>query len=233
MKSLPYILAAALLLAGCKSKTEETQQIDTIVSQQIVKGDLLFVGLPMNYLEDDMSSAIATATGDGDTNFIHTAIFDVDEQGKIWIIDATIKHGVDRYPLDTFLVDFTLPDGSYPYFQVMRLKDNSRAAQYVSNALRFVGEEYDASFLPDNGKHYCTELVYDAYVDDTVHRFAASPMNFKNKEGEFPSYWEKLFGAINSPIPQGLPGTNPQEMRQDSNLERVEVDITNVLNPIE
>ena len=233
MKSLPYILVAALLLVGCKSKIKEVQQVDTIVSQQIEKGDLLFVGLPMNYLEDDMSSAIAAATGNDDTNFIHTAIFDVDAQGKIWIIDATIKHGVDRYPLDTFLVDFTLSDGSYPYFQVMRLKDNSRAAQYVANAMRYVGEEYDVSFLPDNGRHYCTELIYDAYIDDTVHRFVMGPMDFKNRAGEFPAYWVKRFGYTETPIPQGLPGTTPQEMRKDSNLERVEVDITNVLDPIE
>lgn len=42
---------------------------------------------------------------------------------SVWIIDATIAHGVDRHPLDTFLRVFTLKDGSYPEFIVKRVKD--------------------------------------------------------------------------------------------------------------
>lgn len=224
MKILPYLLVVTLLFCGCKGMAT----IPTAM-QHIETGDLLFVGIPMNYHSGDDAPSVC----DGDTNFIHTAILDVDSRGKIWIIDATFKRGVARYPLDTFLVDFTLSGGGYPFFEVMRLRDNGHAAQYVANAMRYVGEEYDVSFLPDNGRHYCTELIYDAYIDDTVHRFVMGPMDFKNRAGVFPAYWVKRFGYTHTPIPQGLPGTTPQEMRKDSNLERVEVDITNVLDPIE
>ena len=117
-------------------------------------GDLLFVGLPYDFTigdSTDMSSAITAATGDEEgVNYIHVAILEVDDNDSIWVIDATLKHGVDRYPFSTFLSDFTLDDGSYPQLDVMRLKDNRKAADYVENAKTYCGRAYDIYFLPDN-----------------------------------------------------------------------------------
>lgn len=218
MRNIASFLTFSLfLLCGCASNTG---------TDGIQNGDLLFVGLPFDYGDENIAGAIADATGSGDTNYIHTAILEVDREGEIWIIDATIKHGVDRHPLDTFLVDFTLPDGSLPKLDVMRLADNSNADEYVENSKKFLGEEYDKWFLAGNGKHYCTELVYDSYVHDGVHVFETVPMNFKNNQGDFPSYWVKLFAAIEAPIPQDEPGTNPQQMRYSPVLEQVNVVIS-------
>ena len=79
-------------------------------------GDLIFVGNPQDQPldEDSIDSAISAATGSGSINRTHTAIVEVDSDGHVWIIDATPKRGVDRHPLDTFLMDFRLKDGSYP-----------------------------------------------------------------------------------------------------------------------
>lgn len=209
------IAAIGIIASACENKSDCIQN-----------GDLLFVGLPMDYSIGGMASAIADATGSGETNYIHTAILEVDGEGAVWIIDATIKHGVDRHPLDTFLVDFTLNDGTLPRLDVMRLKDNSRAGEYVQNAKKFLGEEYDKWFMEGNGMHYCTELVYDSYVHDGEHVFETVPMNFKNAEGEFPKYWVELFSLIDAPIPQDEPGTNPQQMRFSPALEEVNVVIS-------
>ena len=179
----------------------------------IETGDLLFVGIPMDYMDNSMSQAIAEATAAGDTiNYIHTAILEVDKEGMVWVVDATLAYGVDRHPLDTLLTQFTLHrDGAVATFDVMRLVDDRNALRYVDQAKAYLGEPYDQSFLPENGKHYCTELVYDAYVDaDGTHRFEEVPMNFMNKEGEMPAYWTWLFGQLGEPVPQGVRGTNPQ-----------------------
>ena len=184
-------------------------------------GDLVFVGIPADYsLDDDsMDSAISESTGGKEgLNLIHVAIAEVSE-GRTWIIDATLKHGVDRHPLDTFLTDFTLKDGSYPVFQVMRLKDDSVARSAVERAKTFVGTPYDVAFQPDNGALYCTELVQVSYLTPGGERiFPSAPMNFKNAEGEFPVYWTQLFNLIGQPIPQDVPGTNPQAMSLDPHL---------------
>ena len=197
--------------------------------EQLRSGDLVFVGIPADYSLDStsMSSGIAAATGkEGQLNYIHTAIAEV-EGGQVWIIDATLAHGVDRHPLDTFLTDFTLKDGSYPVFEVMRLKDGPR--DLVENAKRHIGEQYDSHFLPDNGASYCTELVRDSYLDkEGKPILPANPMNFKGPDGEFPVYWVQLFGILGSPIPQDIPGTNPQDMHASPLLKKVDVDITSL-----
>ena len=192
----------------------------------VQNGDLLFVGLPVNYTIGDttgMSSAIAAATGDEDSlNYIHVAIIEVDGHDSIWIIDATLKHGVDRYPFSTFLADFTLDDGSYPQLDVMRLKDNRHAADYVEQAKKFCGQPYDICFLPDNGALYCSELVRNAYRNaDGTYLFGEEPMNFKSADGTFPPYWVYLFDSIGQPIPQDVPGTNPNGMSKEPCLTKV------------
>lgn len=194
-------------------------------AQTLRTGDLVFVGIPADYSLDEgsMSEAISSSTGEeGALNIIHVAIAEVDEEGR-WIIDATIKHGVDRHPLDTFLRDFTLKDGSYPEFIVMRLKDASKAEEFVKNSKKYLGLPYDVWFMENNDAMYCSELVRDSYrTEDGEYLFDANPMNFKNEEGEFPLYWQQLFAMIESEIPQDKPGTNPQHMSESAVLERVE-----------
>lgn len=210
-----FILLFAILLTAACTPAETLQT-----------GDLIFVGLPADYAQDrdSMESAITSATG-GTTglNLIHTAIVEM-EGDRVWIIDATIKHGVDRHPLDTFLRDFTLRDGSLPVFEVMRLRDNSRAAEYVQNAKQYLGLPYDVYFLPDNGAMYCTELVYESYrTPDGPHHFHIAPMNFKDAGGEMPAYWTRLFARLGQEVPQGVPGTNPKAMARESILRPVDI----------
>ncbi len=150
-----------------------------------------------------MSSAISDATGSGSINLIHVAILEVGKD-TTWIIDATIKHGVDRHPLDTFLKDFTLKDGSMPVFIVKRLKDSRMAEQFVENAKRYLGRPYDVWFSPDNEAMYCSELVRDSY---------------RTPDGGY------LFDTQS--IPQDEPGTNPQDMSQASVLITVPVCLPN------
>lgn len=212
------LLSAGCLLALATACAPEAESLKT--------GDLVFVGIPADYTldPDSMDSAIADATGsDAGLNLIHTAILDLTD-GEPWIIDATIRRGVDRHPLDTFLRDFTLRDGSLPVFEIKRLRDDARAEEFVSNARQYLGLPYDSAFLPDNDAFYCTELVYCSYLDpDGNPLFRSEPMNFKNAEGEFPLYWKQLFDRLGQDIPQGVPGTNPQGMAAETILRSVDV----------
>lgn len=214
MKKIVLIAAALLALAACNRKP-----------QALRNGDLIFVGIPADYSleEDSMSDAIGAATSPGDLNIIHTAIANVDADG-VWIIDATIKHGVDRHPLDTFLTDFTLKDGSLPQFIVMRLKDTTGVSASVERAKSFTGLKYNFSFTPCDTALYCTELVRDSYLTPSGdYIFSEAPMNFKAPDGTMPVYWEQLFNILGIPVPQGVPGTNPKAMSGESCLETVNV----------
>ncbi len=218
MKRIFLFLLLASMAGACSVKEASFPQT----------GDLVFIGLPMDYKADTTSiaSGIVAATGDSTLNYIHTAILEVDPD-TVWIIDATIRHGVDRHPLDTMFKDFTLEDGSLPAFRIMRLKDNAAAEEWVENACRYLGRPYDMYFLPDNEALYCTELVQNAYLDASGKGiFPSEPMNFKGPDGTFPPYWTWLFGILGREIPQGEPGTNPQRMAADPNLVPVDFDLT-------
>ena len=219
MKSLP-LLAAALLLLACKGPQT------TPGPSELRTGDLIFVGIPADYRSDGMADAIADATGGADTlRLIHVAIVEMDSLGCPWVIDATLAYGVDRHPLDTMLAQFALRDGHAATYIVKRLeRPQAELDAFVANARRFCGEEYDRSFLPDNGRHYCSELVRDAYrTEDGSYLFAEYPMNWKDADGEFPAYWVRLFGQLGEPIPQDVPGTNPQAMAADPLLHEVKI----------
>ena len=190
-------------------------------------GDLIFVGIPLDYAAeapaDSMDTAIAASTGvAGGLNLIHVAIAEV-KADSVWIIDATLRHGVDRHPLDTFLTDFTLKDGSLPVFIVKRAEGVDPEAA-VGKAKTFCGPPYDLYFLPDNGAMYCSELVRESFLDAAGRPvFDNEPMNFRAADGSMPPYWEWLFGRLGTPVPQGLPGTNPQGMSASPVLKEVPV----------
>ena len=38
-------------------------------------------------------------------------------------------------------------------------------------------------------------------------------------------YWKESFEKMGVPVPQGVPGTNPQDMHSSDRLEKVDVDI--------
>ena len=224
MNKLGYIvatLAALFAINSCNRKAVE----DTLMT-----GDLVFVGIPRDYSieEGSIDEAISSATGTSEElNLIHVSIAEVSADST-WIIDATIKHGVDRHPLDTFLTDFTLKDGSFPVFIIKRLNDPSKAEEFVRNAKKYLGQPYDVHFLPDNDSLYCSELVRDSYVgSDGSYVFDAAPMNFKGPDGEFPLYWKQLFGLLGQPIPQDVPGTNPQDMSKSPAIHQVDVKLVN------
>ena len=213
--SVLFLLGAVLFFASCGRE-------DSLKS-----GDLVFVKIPMDYNLDEasMERAIGQATSaEKEMNVIHVAILEL-EDGQEWIIDATIRHNVDRHPLDTFLKDFTLRDGSLPEFEVKRLKDKSLqklSEQFVLNAKQYLGQEYDLYFKADNGKMYCSELVQNSYLrPDGSFIFPSLAMNFRDEDGSMPVYWEQLFKRLGEAIPQGEDGTNPKQMSLDEGLETV------------
>ena len=209
MKRVLFILWILSITIGCGQKPARLQN-----------GDLIFVGLPLDYQAENGSvdEAISSATGSqGALNLIHVAIAEV-KADSVWIIDATIAHGVDRHPLDTFLKDFTLKDGSIPALIVKRVTGVDAHAA-VQKAKSFCGRKYDLRFLPDNEDLYCSELVQKSYLTANGEPvFESSPMNFKAPDGTMPPYWEWLFGQLGMEVPQGLPGTNPQKMAESACL---------------
>lgn len=202
MRKILSTLVPAIVLLACHPPAERLQT-----------GDLLFVGTSEG--AGSMDEAIVAATG----NLTHVAIIQVDKAGNPWVIDATPQRGVSRYPLDSLIQ--ANPGAA---FLVKRLKDTTGVSSFVKNALRLIGAPYDLTFQPDNDAYYCSELVRNVYRRaDGSYLFDEKPMNFLSPDGSLPPYWEDLFERLDMPVPQGLPGTNPQDMSLSPLLKNVSI----------
>ena len=174
-------------------------------------GDLLFFSE-----EGAMDNAIKASTG----QYTHVAMVEsLGQRDTVWIIDATQKHGVSRRPL-------TIKYGSSDFPDVYRFRDGCFSIDSVlARARSFIGQPYDNAFLPDNGALYCSELVYEVFLDDCSdkgkHLIEAKPMNWRDKNGNLPQYWQEHFKKLGMPVPEGVPGTNPTDMSRSPILKKL------------
>lgn len=172
-------------------------------------GDLLFFRDTT-----DMGSAVRESTGE----YTHVALVEsVDD--TVWIIDATQRYGVSRRPL-------TIKYGSSGFPDVYRFEYGCFSIDSViARARSFIGQPYDNAFLPDNGALYCSELIYEVFLNDCSdkgrHLIETKPMNWRDKEGRLPKYWQEHFKKLGMPVPEGVPGTNPTDLSRSPQLRRL------------
>lgn len=184
---------------------------------QLHTGDLLFqVGAA-----SAMEEAITAAT-ERDTmlNFTHVGIFFTTNEADS-VLEATSDGGVRIVPLADFLNRAGRIAGR-PGVIAMRLRDTAGVALSVKRARQYAGLPYDYSYRPGNGRFYCSELVWESYRDTCGRRiFPARPMNFRAADGTMPAFWTELFEKLGEPIPEGVPGTNPNDMAREGVLTEV------------
>ena len=169
----------------------------------------------------DFSQAISQTTSFGDSlSFVHVGIIEVNN-GDITVIEASPKSGVCVTPLDSFLTESPMINGN-PGVVIKRLIICFPVKETIDKAKSHLGEDYDWWYLPDNGKMYCSELVYESFLDLNGNRlFKANPMNFRKEDGTIPEFWINLFNQLDRPVPEGIYGTNPQDLAKDKNLLEV------------
>lgn len=200
-------IVAGLILSACAG--------DRFVPQA---GDLLFeIGSDSSF-----SNAITDATAqDEELKFAHVAIVAADENGDLCVIEASGHGGVVCRSLDDFLMSAPKVNGC-PGVVVKRVCAEFSVEETIARAREHLGEEYDWWYLPDNGRMYCSELVYECFrTPDGEPLFSASPMNFRAADGSIPEFWRKLFAELDAPIPEGVAGTNPNDMSNDPVLREV------------
>lgn len=181
---------------------------------QLKNGDLLFC----TGRGSDFSEAITEATASDTLSFIHVAIVRINENGEISVVEASPSHGVWTTSLNEFLQSAS-PGEQGVRIIAKRLPEGFPANSAVEKALGFVGQPYDWYFLPENGMMYCSELIYEAYIDDEGnHFFGTEPMNFRSSDGTMPQFWIDLYNNLGVSVPEGIPGTNPNQLAHDWRL---------------
>ena len=209
MKKFVLFLAivAALMQMGW------AQQRDRIGQALVRPGDLLFFRDT-----EGMGAAVKESTG----QYTHVAL--VESVGDtIWMIDATPAYGVSRRPyLHSDNDNQPTPDIFRPYSTTFDIDS------VLIRARSYIGQPYDKAFLPDNVALYCSELIYECFLEDynyelgsDRHLFTASPMNWRDAKGNLPKYWVKHFKKLKMPVPEGVMGTNPTDLSRSPLLRKL------------
>jgi len=193
------LIWGVLLLAACGGRQ---------ASVELRTGDLLFVGG-----KSAMDKAITDASG----AITHVGIV-VQDSGILYVYDATPRFGVCRWKYQ----DFLSQQGSDDTVAAMRLKVGFEESHLRSFLNQAVGTPYDSAFNIDDGNcYYCSELVQHALLDEygSNYLFECKPMNWRDSEGNIPSFWTTWFERVGVPIPEGEWGTNPDDMFHSPILE--------------
>ena len=202
MKKYYFILL--IILVSCSSKFE------------LKEGDLLFQDLDSSPLCDAIE---LVTTGYNEANFSHI--------GLIVLVNDTLKV-LEAIPpkvmltnLDDFLNRSFDKDGN-PKVIVGRLKDKylhsvEEAVSYSKSKLNI---EYDEVFLMNNNSYYCSELIYEAFLNDSI--FELQPMTFLHPiSNDTLQTWKDYYKEIEVEIPQNKMGINPGIMSLSNKIEMV------------
>ncbi len=216
-----FLCLAALFCAACASNPTEFTLQD---------GDLLFVVTN----NSELSNAITAATADDNHKIKneHVAIFFHNSLGQPAVLEAVVV-GVWLIPWEKFVARMPIIDTAAAAADslsltagrglvVKRLAEPVDIKKALERAKSHIGDEYDWSFRANNGKMYCTELVYDCYLgQDGEPVMQSVPMSFRDSEGNIPEFWVRTYERLGEPIPEGEPGTNPNAMAADPALVEV------------
>ena len=183
-------------------------------------GDFLFQDIDCGPLCDAIEKVTPAYK---DKHFSHVGLVVV-KNDSVWVVEA-IGENVHLTTVNDFLKRQSNIIGK-PKVVVGRLRKefeklNKKAVLF---ALNQDGVLYDDAFLPNNGKYYCSELIFDAYkfANNGAAIFHLQPMTFKdpNTKKTFPS-WKDYYRKINKKIPEGVKGCNPGLLANDNHLQIV------------
>jgi hypothetical protein len=181
--------------------------------QKPEEGDFLFLDLDCGGLCDAIEAVTEGVNG---RDFSHLGMVHL-KNDSVFVLEA-MGNSVRLTPLNHFL-SYT----KKPALQA-RLKPEFRKLipAAVTFGLSQVGKPYDDAFLPDNGKYYCSELVYYAFLEANKRRpfFRLEPMTFRRPGSrDFFPVWIEYYAKLGISVPEGLPGCNPGGISRSSRLE--------------
>lgn len=175
-------------------------------------GDLLFQDIDCGPLCDAIEVVTEGVEG---RDFSHIGLVYV-YNDSIYVLEA-IGKDVHLTPLDMFA-----KRSDHPLLVATVKKQYEKiASKAVTIALQKRGIAYDDIFLYNNGKYYCSELIYDAFkeANNDYPFFELQPMTFKipGKNEFFPA-WIDYYKELGVPIPEGALGINPGGISRSDKL---------------
>ncbi len=186
----------------------------TALALKVRDGDLLFVTAARTGLSGAIDDATATQ---GKLSFDHVAL--VAHAGDAAVVLHADEHGSREQPLAAFVAE---ANAKQRQIVVYRLTATYRPAipDAIAQARRMLGKPYNDTYVPDDNSYYCSDFIERAFR--MHHVFALQPMNFRNLQtGKISPYWIEFYRSKGMPVPQDMPGTNPNDMAKTPALSAI------------
>lgn len=183
---------------------------------ELIEGDLLFQDLDSSPICD----AIELVTpGYQDANLSHIGVV-VYNNGQLKVLEA-IPPAVILTDINSFL-NRSFDKYGKQKVMVGRLKKEYKEA--IPDAINFmknkIGIKYDDEFLLNNNSYYCSELIYEAFIKDSI--FKLEPMNFLHPiTKDTLLAWKQYYSNLKREIPQEKLGINPGTMSLSKKIDIV------------
>lgn len=165
-------------------------------------GDLLFQKMNCG----DLCDAIHAVTeGYQGYDFSHLGLVYI-QNDSIFIIEAA-GNAVRKVTLE----QFSKNTNTTMYIGRVKNKYKKILPEVIDFSLQQIGTLYDEEYLYNNGSYYCSELIYDAFLNAFEKPFfELQPMTFKQPDtNEFFPIWVNYYQNLGVEIPEGQPGCNP------------------------
>lgn len=179
---------------------------------QLQTGDLLFQKMNCG----ELCEAIHAVTkGYQGNDFSHLGLVLI-ENDSVFILEAA-GNAVRKVTLEEFSKNTT----TTMFIGRVKKKYEKLIPQVISFSKEQLGIPYDDDYLYDNGKYYCSELIYDAFLNAYGKPFfELQPMTFKQPETNvfFPA-WVAYYNDLKIEIPEGKPGCNPGGISTSKNIK--------------
>lgn len=200
MRKLISLLCLLLMLLPCAA-----------AALQVQDGDLLFV----TAANTGLSAAIDDATRtDGSTSYDHVALV-AHEHASAVVLHAD-EHGSRQQTLASFLAEMAQRHRHVDLYRLKQASSDVIGAAIVQ-ARRMLGRPYNDSYVLDENSYYCSDFIERAFRAHKV--FALQPLRFRNPDtGIIAPYWIEFYRQRGMQVPEGQPGTNPNDMARSSAL---------------
>jgi len=186
---------------------------------QLKEGDILFQDLDKDSIDNAIEKVTQTSLK---YNFTHVGIV-VKHQNKLTVLEA-ISTGVQQTPVSTFL-NRNLKNGK-PKVVVGKLNRKFKPAlnEAIIHGKTLIGLPYDNVYKIGDSSYYCSELLYEMFhqANPNLLPFKLNPMTFKDSEtNKTLPFWENYYAELNTEIPEGELGLNPNGMSVSPNITLV------------
>lgn len=175
-------------------------------------GDLMFQSIDCGPLCDAINQVTEGYKG---LDFNHMGMV-VIKDNAVYVLEASGSE-VALTPYDAFLKKTKAP----VYVGRLKKRYQTLIPKAITFGLQQLGTPYDDAYLYDNGKYYCSELIYDCFLQaNGAPVFKLYPMTYKSPgQDTYFEAWETYFKTLGMEVPEGQLGCNPGGISKSRNLK--------------